>query len=109
MAKTKNATETTDFAKVYEDWLQAKTDVRDAEERVALLKRLLLSIPEGKARAGVFHKQIPMTSVSYAQAWKALNANVLKGQQKAAAEAILAENTKTSFRSDFVLESEVGA
>lgn len=108
MAKAKSEVQSEESVlDIFTEWRKEKKLAADHEEAASLLKRKLESmIRKGSTKEGIVHKVVPHTSVSYAKAWQAVMAKVLKGAQREAATVVLEENTSHTERSDFVLAVE---
>lgn len=92
---------------IYEQLLEGARLEREGREMKDAAKRMLMkAIPENKSKAGITHKLVAKTSVSYAAAWADLNDKVLKASQLDDAAAVLAAHTKAGFWSDFVPSDE---
>ena len=87
---------------LYDRWLKAKLDKRDAEEREGLLRaQLAAKIPVDQARKGILHVKRQRKNV----AWKAISDSIIRGlvpkTKWKAADTIISDNTSISHWDDF--------
>lgn len=84
--------------------LKAELSALEKDQEMATMTLSSL-IPEGESKAGIQHKLVPHTSVSYAKALKDIREQLIPKTKQDQVDALLKEYTNCTFSHKFVSSS----